>query len=442
MKSHNPSVTSVKEGKHTYMLETEKVYQTQIIGCGPAGIGTLVAADRNVWLPSMLIQGVALVESGGKKTFGQGGLHGLNLRSNSGSDDFHTAIREDGAYAGTLRGDNGRRLIKALGNNVSLGEVVAPFLGDLGHRTGSMVENCRASDVFLDTRVVRIEQHTGPKDADTQYTSVTANGDRITSKNVIVATGGIEKPAFVGNLADKLFLSHDVLTDEALQAIYDRLTQSDQQQLAFLGGSHSTFSALQRFLETIGTELSLDEGAITVVHRNPIRLFYPTISAARNDGYTFAPDDVCQKTGRVHRFGGLRADAKELYRKILSGEEKRVKLQQVEDLTDASAILLTSSAIVQGLGYKANRLPIVDEQGRDIGPALRPSGEVFVNDRAQLHDTGMQPIPHMYGIGLGYGMRTSEKLGGEASYKGGPDGVNFYQGSIGEIITGQIIAEA
>ncbi len=423
------------------MLESEKIYQTQIIGCGPAGIGTMVAADADHELLAMLHSGLALVERGDPKSFGKGGLQNLHLRSNSGSDDFHSAIRDSGLYAQTLRGDNGRRLLRQQGNNVSLGEVVAPFLGDLGQKSGKLVEQCNASDVFPKTHVVRIEQTKGKSDADTRYTSVTTDGRRITSQHVIVATGGIEQPAFVGNLADKLFLSHDVLTDEALQDIYSRLTQADQQHLAFLGGSHSTFSALQRFLETIGTELALNEGAITVVHRSPIRLFYPSVTDALNDGYAFEAEDVCQTTGRVHRFGGLRADAKQLYQQIISGQEKRVRLQQVDTITDASAVLLDSAAIIQGLGYKANRLPVIDEQGQDIGPALRTSGEVYVNENAQLHDNDMNPIPNMYGIGLGYGMRTSKEMGGEKSYQGGPDGVNFYQDRIGKIITHQIFAE-
>lgn len=70
-----------------------------------------------------------------------------------------------------------------------------------------------------------------------------------------------------------------------------------------------------------------EEGSIEILYRDHIRVFYNKVKDAENDGYNeFNEDKFTKKDGYLYSFTGLRGDAKELYLRIMKGEEKRVKL--------------------------------------------------------------------------------------------------------------------
>ncbi|MFZ8412278.1 hypothetical protein ACO1MD_14215, partial [Staphylococcus aureus] len=59
-------------------------------------------------------------------------------------------------------------------------------------------------------------------------------------------------------------------------------------------------------------------GAITLLHREPLRPFYPTPEAARAEGFTdFGPEDICPVSGFVYRLAGFRLEARELVLRML-----------------------------------------------------------------------------------------------------------------------------
>jgi hypothetical protein len=54
---------------------------------------------------------------------------------------------------------------------------------------------------------------------------------------------------------------------------------------------------------------------IKILYRENIKVFYPTVTAAKNDGYTeFNPKVFTKQNGYVYSFSGLRGNAKTLYR--------------------------------------------------------------------------------------------------------------------------------
>jgi len=58
-------------------------------------------------------------------------------------------------------------------------------------------------------------------------------------------------------------------------------------------------------------------------------VFYNKVSDAEKDGYNqFEQDKFSKKDGYLYSFSGLRGDAKDLYLRIMRGQEKRVKLIQ------------------------------------------------------------------------------------------------------------------
>lgn len=70
-----------------------------------------------------------------------------------------------------------------------------------------------------------------------------------------------------------------------------------------------------------------EHGSIKILYRDKVRVFYSTVTNAHNDGYKEFNENVfSNKRGFVYSYTGLRGDAKFLYKQIVKGEEKRVKL--------------------------------------------------------------------------------------------------------------------
>jgi hypothetical protein len=70
-----------------------------------------------------------------------------------------------------------------------------------------------------------------------------------------------------------------------------------------------------------------EDYAIEILYRDHIRVFYNKVSDAELDGYTeFEPEKFQKKDGYLYSFTGLRGDAKELYLRVMRGQERRVTL--------------------------------------------------------------------------------------------------------------------
>ena len=65
------------------------------------------------------------------------------------------------------------------------------------------------------------------------------------------------------------------------------------------------------------------EMQIYILHRSPIKVYYATKREAQKDKYYGY--DTPNKCGQIHPFGGLRGDAKALYRSIKTGQEPRIR---------------------------------------------------------------------------------------------------------------------
>ena len=71
------------------------------------------------------------------------------------------------------------------------------------------------------------------------------------------------------------------------------------------------------------------------MYRDKIKVFYGTVTQAKIDGYTEFSENIFQnKNGFVYSYTGLRGDAKYLFRKIKSKEEKRVKLIKAKTIEE------------------------------------------------------------------------------------------------------------
>ena len=142
---------------------------------------------------------------------------------------------------------------------------------------------------------------------------------------LVIATGGhqpairlaeekVAGASLVERCGDRLIQSDTVLADGGLRGGPRRMLPARPPAR----GSPSSADRPARSPRRCGcsrppTLVASSAAAIALLHRRPLRPFYPSADAARADGYDdFGPDDICPVSGFVYRLAGFRLEAREL----------------------------------------------------------------------------------------------------------------------------------
>ncbi|HYQ04941.1 MAG TPA: FAD-dependent oxidoreductase [Polyangiaceae bacterium] len=339
------------------------------VGGGPAGTGPLVAAARQGLLGEWR---VAVVEQ--SEQLCSGALAHYELESTSRASTFLEAVQ--GSWSARAAQSGAAEALRTYGDGCVPLAVVARFLAELGRDLCDVVNI--AGRVFTRTEALSV-QSTASGFA--VHVRNSEGESMLTTRRVLLALGGAPRP-----------LPSATTTADAIL----RGEQSERVQHAVvIGGAHSAFAAARRLLRSART--------VTLVLRSRLRLFADSESAARIDGIVVEPEDVCPRTGRVHRFGGLRFRERELALDVLSGREPRVTLLQTHDPRVAEH-LSRADQVINAAGYVAREIPIVGPQKGIVR------------------------------MGLGSGFRPTREYGGEPSYQGPIDGVWLYQHPLGDSV--------
>ena len=394
------------------MSNTPQVdYETAIVGSGPAAIGPFVAAARDGRIEQLLHKGVVVF--GAQDSISSGSLGKYQINSNSPGGDFLEPFDDakDDTFATELTSAEATELRNHAGDILPL-PIIGKFIDVIGARIQEKL-----------SRKGRFAPNTSVNEITWNSTHHHSHVEDITAGNVVLATGG--KPKFHEHLS----------ADNVLQADLDALGIQNNTSIEIIGSSHSAFSAADRLLkhaDTKGVHIR-----IVIRHKSPIRLFYDLQKESAPDWYNYdAQNDVCPATKRVHRFGGLRGDARALYLRIQSQEEKRVSLIGIDD----QCVQSPHHLIIDARGYEPNGINILEESEDTHTKPLelqRGSDNQFeVGPLSQiLSQQGV--VRGLFGIGLGYGIRPNGS--GEPSFSGRLDGVNVYWGPVGERIVTSIL---
>ncbi|WP_227698634.1 hypothetical protein [Sphingomonas hengshuiensis] len=194
------------------------------------------------------------------------------------------------------------------------------------------------------------------------------------------------------------------------------------------------------------SDIPLGAAALTLLHRAPLRPFYPSAEAAYADGFTdFGPDDICPLSGFVYRLAAFRLEARELVLRMLGiggrAPDPRFRLHRLGgDDAAAGAILDAADIVIGALGYRPHALPLFGVDGEVIALAAHAPGRPrLVDQQCRVIDAAGQPLPGAYGIGLAAGFVPEGRLGGERSFKGKANGLWLWQNDVGQCIVEQLL---
>jgi len=290
---------------------------------------------------------------------------------------------------------------------------------------------------------------------------------------VLLATGGHQELPRLPNPAHtrKLITSDFALTHAGIESLRSRLLKSNGKdvrlnagRVVIVGGSHSAFSAAWVCLHKLNADstsllggddtrssssydgIHFGHNGICLVHKSDIKVFYSSKANAEKDRYSYSNDNNAaatptvsmisanggimgsnasnaasktlnlirdKVTGHIHPFGGLRGDAKQLWRAVREGKEQRVRLLQVKQsvvtanggsnhsssspkqLSIVDKLFDEATVIIWACGYSSNLrgVNVLDLDGAPI--ALRTSkGQVEVDEWGRiLRDTNYIPYP-------------------------------------------------
>ena len=297
------------------------IHSTLIVGGGPGGLGPLLWAAQKGCLDEWLDRGVAVVERSGRLG---GTLGRYAINSDSLGRSFLECL-ESASLPPALRCLQHDPLTEEMRRHLEGFPplpLVDRYMGRIGQALATMLLDSRRSSLHLDTTVEALSLR-----RDGAVVARVRSGNRrktLLAKAAVVAVGGRQLFGEV-ELAPGLQLagcalrqaipSCRLLTHAGLAEVDELLRNADGRRIVILGGSHSAYAVAWALLGLPGAQ-SLVDGQIAVVQRRPPRVFYPDRPTAEADGYAVAPGDICTRTGRVNRMGGLRGHGRDVWRRI------------------------------------------------------------------------------------------------------------------------------
>jgi hypothetical protein len=221
------------------------------------------------------------------------------------------------------------------------------------------------------------------------------------------------------------------------------LLEGKREPLVVIVGGSTSAAAVAHALLNRMPQVEFGEGGVVLLHRRPLRVYYPDRASALAEGYTeWSEDDVCPISGKVFRFAGFRLDSRELVMQVrgIGGRapEPRLHLHQLAaaDLdTDAAHLLDAADLVIAAFGYRPRALPLFDRAGQPL-TLLSQTGpqQPMVDGQCRVLDAAGAPLPGVFGIGLGAGFLPRGRLGGEASFRGQANGLWLWQHDVGALI--------
>ncbi|RZT14397.1 NADPH-dependent L-lysine 6-monooxygenase-like protein [Mycobacterium sp. BK558] len=408
---------------------------TLVVGVGPAALSVLRAAAGH---QGPELQPVCIVAGAPMDVLGAGRLAEYTVASDTpGAVFVEVAGISETALAAHIR-PTGRRLLAACSTTDTVPlRLAAELLALSANQFVDCVPPAQVR-VVAPAIVTEICQTAAGFRARVE----TASGSfELQARDVVLAVGG--RPWIPPSLADVVGSGRDLVHSDALLRGRPLPTANptEARQVAIVGGAHSAFASAISLLAN-DPEHRLRDGAIRVVHRAPIRMTYPDIAAAVADGAAINERDVCPRTKRVHRFGGLRGESARLWQRARDGDERRVELVHVHNLATTAQLCRDADLIIAATGYVNASIELVPElfdprEGRyDQDAKPRPR----IDKVGQFIDRSGRLVDGLYCVGLGAGHRRVPQSGGEPSFTGSVDGVWFYQTIVAPAVVASILA--
>ena len=416
-----------------------------IVGGGPGGLGPLIWAAQHGLLARWLDQGIAIVDR--QERLGGGlGRYAINSDSLGGSylefldapalPDCLRCLRDDPVTHEMMQYHDGFPPLP----------LVDRFMRRIGLAIEKMMADRPTASFHRRTEARGLQLR---PDGLVTAETVLIDGSRriLTARSAVIALGGRQRSAEQALLpgltlsecqACHVMPSDRLLSHAGLDEASHLLATAGRRRIVVLGGSHSAYAAAWALLRLpAAARLAADQ--IMIIQRRPPPVFYPNRDDAEADLYAVTEGDICPRTQRVNRLGGLRGNGRDIWRQIAhrpqTMPEPRVVSLPLQQFSAASLrhVIEEAALVIPAFGYHAATLPIFDPEGRRLELSADGNRE-SVDDDCRILLADGRALPNVFGIGLGSGYRPSGSMGGEPNFNGQANSLWLYQNDIGAAI--------
>lgn len=406
---------------------------TIILGGGPGGTGALIWAAQTGGLDAWLDQGVVLVES-------QAQLGGSLGRYAINSDTLGSAYLEcleagnAHAFLRQMRTDPVTHEMQQYRDGFPPLSLVGRFMARLGAGLAEVLLRHPRCAVLTETTARSVIVL---PDGSVKVKAVERSGRRrkLHAHSLVMAVGASHAIVPPASLHPHILPSDRLLTAAGLCEAVDILRRAKRQSVAILGGSHSAYSVAWALTHLLGQE-AVPGLEIVMLSRQEPPVFYASAAAAAADGYAILPGDICPRTGRVNRLGGLRGNGRDIWRQLRHDPASLpIRRQNMAGLTPGAVqdLLAEAALVIPAFGYRSRHLPVFNHAGLRI-PLRTDVSLPAVDAACRIYRADGSVLPTVFGIGLGTGFRPTESMGGEPNFTGQANSLWLYQNDIGATV--------
>lgn len=427
-----------------------------IVGAGPAGLASLLAAAKAGILSDLLAAGVLLIDR--ECVPGAGRLGQYVISSDSSADTFLSCVR--GSTIPELANLTESSLaleIASYGHNCIPLELAGQFMAEVGKTLIELIANTSSCRIYTNSNVEWIQKEEIGTWKIFFRDLKQNNYHAYRSKTVLIATGAtqdqkrlerilVDGISLLPRYQEKLVQSDEFLRRENFSGFISTLDKMKHPKVAIIGGSTSAMSCARQILIALKDHDS--PVCVSILHRRDITLFYSSRQAAQDDGYNlFDEEDICPLSGFVHRFGGFRFESRILASQLLgmknSEPEPRVTLHRLngELRKKTENFLEEADLVIACIGYRPAGVRVIDRYKNDIKLASFREDEAMVNNACRVLDWDGKELPGLYGIGLACGYRPPAEMGGEPSFRGQVNGLWLWQNDVGFLLINNIMTD-
>lgn len=337
--------------KQSVNCNTAKNCEIATIGNGPTGIAFLLYATRNNLLKKTKEKKYGII--GPLENFGSGNLN-YNIMANSNGGDVLSTVPEK-----LLNSINPKILleINKYRNSLSPLTLIAKLESEIAKVLYGIIEKNDGLNYFdnLAAAIVIDDPKNGAEILDSAGNPITQN-----TKNIILAPGGSQKISKdLEKYKEKVIFSDDFfkLSDEEIIQKFKK-----GEKIVIKGGAHSAFSAVHSLLTKHPLSSTF---SIKILNKSPVKVYYESGIQAKKEGYSVGQTDIIDdQNGAINRYTGIRGNAKQIYKEILEGKYKNIKIFTNDKNEEKN--LHDSDKIIQCFGYEPNQVPIVDSKGDSL----------------------------------------------------------------------------
>lgn len=420
-------------------------YDLAVCGAGPAGVGFLLAAYNKGLLDKLIHDGLIIIDKA--SVIGGGDLGKYSMTANTTASTFIEIVNDSDHNNIFKNIKKNSSTFKEMNSNkektISL-YLVSQFLEEITSELLKYITQ-KGGKVLKEEEIISCQI----LDGGYLLTSKNIKNKKvinISAKKLMINFGATQnKSTSISILRKSNYLSGYNLEASKILTTNDIIaTPNDEieihETMSIVGASHSAFSAI----EIISRNKKCEN--INLIYYPPIKIQYPTVTAANDDNYIFDLElDVCPITKGVNRYGGLRFAARDIALSIMKtgkifDNEVKINLIEIneENTKKIHQCFDESHKIVTCFGYEPNLPTFLNKNGKEFNLKMRALG-VFVDPNGRVYMENGELLKGFYAFGIGSGLSRSKEIGGERSFQGRVDGVWLYQNDIGERVLNDVL---